>query len=32
MRKLELDWQGYYNYTKGNVEKYAPTKGCVYKV
>jgi excinuclease UvrABC nuclease subunit len=32
MKKLELDWQGYYKYTSGNVQKYAPTKGGVYKI
>lgn len=31
-RTLNLEWKGYYDYTSDNVQKYAPTKGGVYKI
>ncbi|MCC6323771.1 GIY-YIG nuclease family protein [Candidatus Nomurabacteria bacterium] len=31
-RKIELTWQGYYEYTSDNVQKYAPTNAGVYKI
>lgn len=31
-KQLQLDWQGYYQYTDANVQKYAPTSGGVYKI
>lgn len=31
-RSIKLDWKGYFEYTKGNVQKHAPTKAGVYKI
>jgi len=31
-RSIQLDWKGYFEYTDGNVQKYAPTKAGVYKI
>ena len=31
-KQLQLDWQGYYQYTDANVQKHAPTSGGVYKI
>ena len=32
MRKITLDWQGYYDYTEDNVLARAPTNAGVYKI
>ncbi len=31
-RTIQLDWNGYFEYTDTNVQKYAPTKAGVYKI